>query len=130
MIRLPCSQQQLVWLYRCALLIAILAISWLAVSSAPIRPAQWTSDKVNHGIAFFVLAYCIDNAFPRVRFLLVKFWPLVVYGVVIEVVQRYVSRDPSVLDLVADGVGIMLYWSLRGRLRQLVVGREEQVTHR
>jgi len=128
MIRLPCSQQQLMWLYRCALLVAILAISWLAFSSVPIRPAQWASDKVNHGVAFFVLAFCIDNAFPRARFLLVKLWPLVAYGVAIEIVQRYVSRDPSLLDLAADGVGITLYWSLRRWLRQLVVGRDRVVT--
>lgn len=124
MIRLPCSQQQLVWLYRCALLLAMLAISWLAFASLPIRPAQWATDKVNHGIAFFVLAFCIDNAFPRVRFLLVKVWPLVAYGVAIEVVQRFVSRDPSLLDLLADGVGIMAYWCLRKWLRRMVMGRD------
>lgn len=124
MIRLPCSQQQLVWLYRCALLLAMLAISWLAFASVPIRPAQWATDKVNHGIAFFVLAFCIDNAFPRVRFLLVKVWPLVAYGVAIEVVQRFVSRDPSLLDLLADGVGIMTYWCLRRWLRRMVMGRD------
>lgn len=123
MIRLPLPQQRLVWLYRFALLAAVVAVSWLAFTSTSIRPAQIASDKFNHALAFFVLAFLIDNAFPRVRFLYVKVWPLIVYGVVIEIVQRFVSRDPSWLDLVADGVGISLYWLLRNWLRRLVVGQ-------
>lgn len=126
MIRLPLSQQQLVWLYRFALFAAVAAVSWLAFTSVSVRPAQISSDKVNHALAFFVLAMLIDNAFPRVRFLRVKVWPLIVYGVLIEVIQRFVSRDPSWLDLLADGVGITLYWLLRKWLRRLLRGRREQ----
>lgn len=125
MIRLPIPQQRLVWLYRFALLGAVVAVSWLAFTSASIRPAQISSDKVNHALAFFVLAFLIDNAFPRVRFLYVKVWPLIAYGVAIEIIQRFVSRDPSWLDLVADGVGISLYWLLRNWLRRLVVGQPQ-----
>jgi len=123
MIRLPVSQQRLVWLYRFALLAALIGVSWLAFSSTSIRPAHLGSDKVNHAFAFFVLSLLIDNAFPRVRFLRVKLWPLLAYGVAIEIIQRFVSRDPSWLDLVADGVGISLYWLLRSWLRRIVVGR-------
>lgn len=124
MIRLPFSQQQLVWLYRVALLAAFAGISWFAFTSVPVRSMQMVGDKINHGFAFFVLAFCIDNAFPRVRFLLVKLWPLLAYGIAIEIIQRFVSRDSSWLDLVADGVGISLYWLLRRWLRRLVVGRD------
>lgn len=124
MIRLPVSQQRLVWLYRFALLAAFVGISWLAFTSASIRPAQISSDKVNHAFAFFVLSFLIDNAFPRVRFLRIKLWPLLAYGVVIEIIQRFVSRDPSWLDLVADGVGISLYWLFRSWLRRIVVGHQ------
>jgi VanZ family protein len=125
MIRLPLSQHRLVWLYRLALLAAVAAISWLAFTSVSVRPAQLTSDKFNHALAFFVLAFLVDNAFPRMRFLCVKIWPLLAYGIAIEIIQRYVSRDSSWLDLVADGVGIALYWLPRKWLRQVVVGRQQ-----
>lgn len=125
MIRLPVAQSHLVWLYRLGLLSALLVISWLAFTSAHIRPAEFASDKVNHGFAFFVLSFLIDNAFPRVRFLLIKLWPLILYGIAIEIIQRFVARDSSLLDLGADMVGISLYWLLRPWLRRVVVGRSE-----
>ncbi len=131
MIRLPLSQHRLVWLYRLALLAAVAAISWLAFTSVSVRPAQLASDKFNHALAFFVLAFLIDNAFPRVRFLWVKIWPLLAYGIAIEIIQRFVSREPSLLDLGADALGVALYWLLRKWLRRIVVGRlpaEEQGT--
>lgn len=128
MIRLPFPQDRLVHLYRLVLLVAIAAISWLAFTSVSVRPAQITSDKVNHAFAFFVLAFLVDNAFPRMRFLRVKVWPLIAYGIAIEIIQRFVARDASLLDLAADGVGISLYWLLRKWLRQMVVGRPQPET--
>lgn len=128
MIRLPFPQDRLVHLYRLVLLVAIAAISWLAFTSVSVRPAQITSDKVNHALAFFVLAFLVDNAFPRMRFLRVKVWPLIAYGIAIEIIQRFVARDASLLDLAADGVGISLYWLLRKWLRQMVVGRPQPET--
>ena len=123
MIRLPISTAQVVWLYRFGLVAAVLTISWLAFTSTHIRAAEIASDKINHAFAFFVLALLIDNAFPRTRFLLVKLWPLIGYGILIEIVQRYVARDSSLLDLGADMIGISLYWLLRKWLRRLIVGR-------
>lgn len=123
MIRLPLSQHQLVWLYRLALFAAVVAISWLAFTSVSVRAAPISSDKLNHAAAFFVLAFLIDNAFPRVRFLRVKIWPLIVYGVLIEVIQRFVARDPSVLDVLADCTGIAVYWLLRQWLRRVLLSQ-------
>ena len=123
MIRLPISQHQLVWLYRLALMVVFVAITWLALSRHPISPATLLNDKVNHCMAFFVLAFCVDNAFPRLRFLLFKFVPLVAYGYGIEWMQSKVHRDYSLWDLLADTVGISLYWILRRYLRNLVAGR-------
>lgn len=124
MIRLPISQSRLVWLFRMALLLNIAVITYLALTSVSIKPAQLSSDKMNHCFAFFVLAFCIDYAFPRLRFLLVKIWPLLAYGIAIEIVQRFVSRDASLLDFGADLLGIALYWLPRRYLRRLVTGRD------
>ena len=130
MIRLPITHLQLVWLYRLGLLTAFITISWLAFTAKHIRAAELVNDKINHGFAFFVLALLIDNAFPRVRFLRVKLWPLLAYGIVIEIIQRYVARDSSLLDVGADLVGISLYWLLRKWLRQLIVAGAPSVEQR
>ncbi len=125
MIRLPISQHHLAWLFRVALLLNIAAITWLALTSTSIKPVQMSSDKVNHCIAFFVLAFCIDHAFPRVRFLLAKIWPLLAYGIGIEIVQRFFAREFSLWDFGADLLGIAIYWLPRRYWRQLVKGRED-----
>lgn len=127
MIRLPLSQRHLVWLFRLALLLNMVAITFLALTHLNIKPAQVSSDKVNHCLAFFVLAFCIDNAFPRVRFLVAKIWPLLAYGIAIEIVQRFVAREFSLLDFGADLLGVLLYWLPRRWLRRLLVGRDDTV---
>jgi len=124
MIRLPISQHQLVWLYRAALLVVFVTITWLALSRHPIRAEMLLNDKVNHCAAFFVLAFCVDNAFPKLRFLIFKFVPLVGYGYAIEWLQSKMHRDYSLLDLLADTVGVTLYWLSRRYLRRLVSGRD------
>lgn len=126
MIRLPISSVQVVWLYRLGLFTALAGISWLAFTSQTIPSVQSMSDKVNHGFAFFTLSLLIDNAFPRWRFLWIKVWPLLAYGILIEIVQHFVERSPSVLDVLADCAGILLYWLMRQRLRRLVVGKPDR----
>ena len=123
MIRLPISQQQLVILFRLALMVVFVSVTWLALTRHPMHAATLLNDKVNHCMAFFVLAFCVDNAFPRLRFLIYKFWPLVAYGYAIEWLQSKVHRDYSLWDLLADSVGVTLYWLLRRYMRRLVVGR-------
>ncbi len=122
MLNVPLRSGQITWLFRLALLINLLVISWLAFTSdAPIIVPDMLSDKVNHFIAFFVLSYCIDRGFPERRFLYFKLMPLVAYGVAIELVQsRIPGRDISGLDLLADVAAIVLYWLLRKPMRNLL----------
>lgn len=121
MIRLPLNENQLMWFYRSILLVGLVLISWLALTKVQVEVVQLSSDKVNHALAFFALTYCLDNSFPRARFIAVKALPLLLYGLLIEVCQSFLPyREFSLLDLVADALGISLYWFLRIPLRALI----------
>ncbi|MCC6207653.1 MAG: VanZ family protein [Gammaproteobacteria bacterium] len=68
------------------------------------------SDKLHHALAFYALALLFDFARPRTEFGLHKFAVLMAYGVAIECVQYFLPwREFSLLDMVADAVGLLLY---------------------
>jgi VanZ family protein len=71
-------------------------------------------DKANHAVAFFVLAVLGVTAWPgRLARVLAA---LLAYGALIEVLQGTTGyRDAEWLDLVADGVGLLLAWPLARR---------------
>ena len=122
MLNVPLRSKQITWLFRLALLINLVAISWLAFSTQSWKVVpDYFSDKVNHFFAFFVLSYCIDRGFPQHRFLLSKLLPLFLYGLAIELIQsRIPGRDISGWDLVADCSAIACYWLMRKPMRNLV----------
>lgn len=67
-------------------------------------------DKLNHGAAYAVLALTADFAFPLARYLLPKALPLFAYGLLMEILQRYVpGRLFEGMDLVANASGLLLY---------------------
>lgn len=125
MLSLPLRSNQITWLFRLALLLNLVVISWLAFTSSSFTFAAVFSDKVNHFFAFFVLSYCLDRGFPQQRFLLFKVVPLVGYGLAIELIQsRLPHRELSLLDLGADCAAIGLYWLLRHPMRRLLLPRQ------
>lgn len=68
------------------------------------------SDKANHIFAFYVLALLVDFSFPKDRLGFSKVFALLSYGLLIEVIQNFLpNRTSSLLDLLADGVGIASY---------------------
>ncbi|MBA56172.1 MAG: hypothetical protein CMK89_17110 [Pseudomonadales bacterium] len=130
MLNIPLRAKQITWLFRLALLINLVVISWLAFSTQSWKVVpDLFSDKVNHFFAFFVLSYCIDRGFPDHRFLIFKLLPLVLYGVVIELVQsRIPGREISGWDLLADCVAIACYWAVRNPMRNLLrAGKDENL---
>lgn len=125
MLNLPLRSEQVTWLFRVALLVNLVAISWLAFTGAKLVVPDMFSDKINHFAAFFVLSYCLDRGFPEHRFLLYKVLPLMGYGLAIELVQsRLPHREFSLLDLGADGFAIFIYWLLRHPMRRLLLPRK------
>ncbi|RLU01468.1 VanZ family protein [Ketobacter sp.] len=123
MLNLPLRAGQITWLFRLALLLNLLVISWFAFSTQTWSGMpELLTDKVNHFIAFFVLSYCIDRGFPRYRFLVFKVPVLMAYGLAIELIQSQIpGREISGLDLLADAGAIAVYWLVRHPMRTLLL---------
>jgi VanZ family protein len=67
-------------------------------------------DKANHLAAFATLAFACDFAFPRQKYGPAKILSLLAYGLLIELIQSFLSyRFFEVADLVADGLGLLVY---------------------
>lgn len=98
------------WLARISFGAAILFICFLAFSSDPPDLTMQMSDKLNHALAFFVLAVMLDQTAARLHLWCAVILPLLIYGVFIEIVQGQLGyREMSWLDVGADACGILLY---------------------
>jgi len=102
--------------FRLALGACVLAIAYLAF--APLSQAPGTPfDKLNHFLAFAVLAWLADMAYPGRHLAKYRLAFLLGYGLIIEVTQGFLPfRELSLLDFGADAVGILCYEALQ-RLR-------------
>ncbi len=97
-------------LARGALVLCIVAISYLAFTPLQHTVSATFSDKANHFVAFFVLAGLIDFSFPGSRFSWRKGILLLCCGMLIECIQHFMPyREFSLYDVLADMVGILLY---------------------
>lgn len=117
------------WLARTAFFSAIVLISFLAFSSDPLDFKMSMGDKITHALAFFVLAMVLDQAYAQLNMVWGIAFPLVVYGLVIEIVQGQLGyREMSMLDVGADSIGVALYAISRGwickQLQRIVVLRQ------
>ena len=99
--------------FKLLLFIVLTLVTWQALSPQPIEQVQTFNDKLGHALVFLLLAAISDHAFASTRYNLKKIFFLMLYGIGIEVVQFYVpGRTFSLLDMLADGAGLMLYWSI------------------
>jgi hypothetical protein len=70
--------------------------------------------------AFTALAFAVDFSFPGRKYGAKKILSLLAYGVTIELVQHFLPyRDSELWDIVADGVGLLLYGLSLPLLRRL-----------
>lgn len=93
-------------------------------------PRIW--DKLAHFLAYFFLAVLLGAAlvltFPRRRG--IPAWVLLIglaYGVVDELLQPFVRRDATLLDWVADAVGVWTAVKLLWMLQRFVAARRAVV---
>lgn len=71
-------------------------------------------DKTNHLLAFFVLFLLADYSWSGQGLLKFKVAGLLAYGLLLELLQGFVpNRELSLLDLMTNGLGMLLYWLLR-----------------
>lgn len=108
---------QTLLLARIALVAAMAAIAWFAFTPVPPAGIERVWDKLQHASAFLVLSALLDRALPRCGV-----WPMALiafgYGAMIEAVQSLLPwRDASLRDLLADLLGIGIYFII---LRPLV----------
>lgn len=124
MLIMPMSNQQLIWMFRGALFFTVAVVSWLAFTGSKVQMASLVSDKINHFAAFFVLSFLLDCSFPQFRFAIIKVWPILAYGLLIEIVQSQLSyREFSLLDMLADTGALFIYWLIRKPMRKLIVAK-------
>ncbi len=108
-------------LARTALTVAAITIAALALMPAPAVPVSTSWDKLDHWFAFFTLALLAEQAFPQQPFWRRIAPGVLIYGAGIEVAQSFTSdRDASVMDLLADGIGIAAYGVVRQLAAMLV----------
>jgi len=101
-------------LSRVLLIAALLVITYLALTPKIYPYVETISDKVRHGLAFFVLAWLFDISFPKSSFSTAKIGLLLGYGLFLELWQLYLPyREFSILDLLADSLGLFVFWILR-----------------
>ncbi len=106
--------------YRLLLAAALVAISYLAVTSRSIPGVRNVNDKIEHISAFFTLAFLVDFSWPKTGFRAPKLVTLFAYGCAIEIVQHFlVYRSSSLLDLAADVVGMLLYLFVLPLLKEM-----------
>src|SRR5688500_9912754 len=119
----------MVWLQRVAW--GLTAVYWGVIFALTHMPPEQLAgapriwDKLAHFMIYFLLAVLLGSAmmltFPQRR--LIPLWVLVVgfaYGVVDELLQPFVRREATLLDWVADALGVwaavLLLWVLQRML--------------
>ncbi len=82
------------------------------------------NDKVAHILTFLLLGLLAQQAFPRLKMSLQLYLWLLGYGLAIEVIQYFIpNRSFSLLDLAADGAGLLIAFIFMLSLRQAVRAR-------
>lgn len=96
--------------WRMIFVAAMVFALFMAVIPGKYDPTRFINDKVRHALAFMVLSFLVDFAFPSSSELWYKLGGLMVFGVFIELCQQLTRyRRFSVGDILANGVGVFLY---------------------
>ena len=110
--------------FRVMLVLSLLLIIYLATTELTHPLMMSVNDKLGHVLAFVILAFFMDFSFPASSFNLSKILPLLAYGLLIEVIQYFLPyRMFSLLDMLADGSGLVIYVLLIPILRHVPILR-------
>jgi len=102
---------------RILILTLMIVGAWVATRTLNFPETMELNDKVIHIVVFFGFAVLMDLATSRHPFWLWKGLPLLIYGIIVEVMQYYSpDRSFSLLDWVADFSGILLYFLIKHTL--------------
>ncbi len=96
--------------FRGILVASLGIVTYLALMPGTYPGIQEVSDKFLHAAAFYSLALMVDFSFPVTGYSAKKILPLLVYGILIEIVQCYLPyRFFSLMDIGADAFGLIAY---------------------
>ncbi len=96
----------------------------LVLALIPNSDIGTSSDKLNHIIAFFTLSLLLNRASSTLNARLRNMLALIIFGISIEVFQYFTTyRSSDYKDVVADGVGILLFQLLLSLYRAYKHGR-------
>jgi len=94
--------------FRIYFFITLVVIEFLATTTIHIEVVESLWDKANHFSAFFVLYILLSYAYIKLS-TIQKSLLLLAFGMQIEIVQSFIDgRFFSLLDVVADSVGILI----------------------
>lgn len=92
----------------------VVAVTYLSLTPKPPPVGVQLWDKASHAMAYFTLMYWFAQAYPRR--LPVALWVLAL-GATLEVAQGLTGyREASLLDMLANGLGVALGWLAAHRL--------------
>jgi VanZ family protein len=98
---------KLLSLTRVTFVVCLFSILVLALLPSENLPGFTWWDKLNHFSAFFTLTCLLYFSFNKAKWLSRVALPLLVFGLLIEILQLLSGyRQFSLLDVLADGVGI------------------------
>lgn len=106
---------RLKYLFRSGFILALAAVTFLALAPEDLAGTAWLWDKASHFIAFFVLFFLLDYSIasgtsPVETTNLAKFGSLGVYAVGIECAQWYLAyRTFELADIAAGLAGLGSY---------------------
>ena len=101
-------------LARVSLAVALTTMTVLGLMPPEHIPLSDWNDKLQHIIAFVILAFLIDASWPETELNWKKALTLLGYGLLLEVLQGFTGyRELSGLDLLADAAGIAGYAAAR-----------------
>ena len=96
--------------FRLVLALALLLTTWLSLTPSPGPLQESINDKLAHLGGFLLLSFLAHASWPERRFQQGALWWLAGYGLTIEITQYFIpNRFFSLLDILADGTGILLY---------------------
>lgn len=111
--------------FRLVTVVAVIVSMHLATTSVHYPIISDIYDKLQHMLAFYVLALLCDFSFPASGFSYRKALVVLGYGLLIEFIQYFLPyRSCSLFDLGADGVGIVAYWLSLPALQYVPVLRQ------
>ena len=95
------------WVAASALLVTVVVVASLTPSGTMPTPPVLGFDKVEHFVAYAVLAAWFAGLYPRSRYVRIAIW-LSLLGLLIEVLQQAMGlgREGDPFDLIADLAGI------------------------